>query len=48
MGNIKSTWKSIKSIITIKSVYLPVVLHSQTKMKYQISLMIIFHQLLQK
>ena len=58
MNNIKNTWKGIKSIITIKglkihylifqSVYLRIVLHSQIKLKYQTSLIIILHQLQKK
>ena len=51
----KNTWKGIKSIITIKntlsdvqSVYLPKVLHSKTKLKFQTSLIIILHQLPKK
>ena len=55
MNYIKNTWKGIKAIITVKihllifqSVYLPMVLQSQTKLKFQTSLIIILQQLLKK
>ena len=49
MNNIKNTWKLLRIYhLIFQSFYLPMVLHSQIKLEYQTSLIIILHQLLKK